>query len=406
MTAGTENARTEAGLLRALGLAHLVFYGVGVTIGAGIFALIGEIHAIAGDAAALSFLLAGAAAGMTARSYALLSRRYPRAAGEAVYAGAAFGPAAGRLVGTGILLTAVISSAAITLAFAGYLTSLAAVPLPVVVVGLLLPLAAIAWAGVRESILAAAAITVLETGVLLLVVGLGFGEYLDAGLWRRVASLPADLGGADLVFAAAAVAFFAFIGFEDIVNMAEETVAPERTVGRAILVTLAISTVVYVLLAVLASALSDRVDISASPAPVAAMFEALTGSSGAPVAVVAMIAMVNGILVQIVMASRVVYGMAGEGLLHRWLAAVHPIRRTPHRAIWLVAACVGALALVAPLLELARTVSCITLGVFTAVNLSLVRIAWRSRSGGVVWGLAAALVTAALLGRELVRILS
>ena len=396
-----EPSATGPTLRRALGVPLLVFYGLGVTVGAGIFALIGEILGIAGDHAPQAFLFAGLIAATTARSYVILSRRYPRAAGEALYANAGFGPLAGRIAGLGVALTGIVSSAVITLAFAGYVGTLTGLPQPVQVVALLTVLAAVASFGVRESLVLAALITVLEVGTLALVAVVGLPLLADGEVLSRLTTLPADRAALDLTMAAAVIAFFAFIGFEDIVNMAEEAKAPERMLGPAIGLTLAVTIVLYVLIAAIAAAVPDRAAIADSDAPLADLFAGLTGLPAAPISTIAAIAMVNGILIQVVMASRVLYGMANEGLLPVWLAAVAPRRRTPIRATVAVAVLVAALALTAPMLTLAQATGYVTLAVFALINLSLFRLATRRDWPGPRrqrwWGAFGAALAAGLL---------
>ncbi len=263
-------------LKRALGLPLLVFYGLGVTVGAGIFALIGEILGIAGDHAPLAFLIAGATAGATARAYALLSRRYPAAAGAALYANEGFGPMAARFAGFGVALTGIVSSSVITLAFAGYVGTLTGLSDVVLVTGMLAIVAAVASYGIRESVGLASLITVLEVGTLIVIAAVGLPTLLDIDLLSRFAALPAERASLDLTIAAAAVAFFAFIGFEDIVNMAEEARDPERTLGPAIAITLVVTTVLYVVIAAVAAAIPDRAVLVNSQAPLADMFAGLT----------------------------------------------------------------------------------------------------------------------------------
>ncbi len=394
-------------LKRVLGLTLLVFYGLGVTVGAGIFALIGEILGLAGDHAPLAFLAAGIVAASTARAFALLSRRYPRAAGEALYATRGFGPLAGQIAGFGVMATGIISSAVISLAFANYVGTLIPISTELILLILLFTVAVIAAIGVRESVMVAAVITIVEIGTLLVIATVGAPTLFDATVVSRLATLPASLDALQVTLAAAAVAFFAFIGFEDIVNMAEETPNPERHLGPAIAITLAVTVALYVVIAAIAAAVPDRPAISESPAPLADLFAGLTGASPAPISVMAAIAMVNGILVQVVMASRVVYGMAREGLLPAWLGAIAPKRRTPIRATVIVTAIIAALSLAAPLLTLAQASGYVTLFVFTLVNLSLFKLASRSDWPGPrqqrLWGLLGAILAGGLLTFEIIR---
>jgi len=366
--------RRPPALRRTLTLPWLVFYGVGVTVGAGIFALIGEVLRLAGDHAPLAFLLAGLIAAVTGVSYALLVRVFPRAGGEAVFVNRGLGRVWGRVAGFGMVAVGTISSAVVALAFAGYMRALVAVPEELLVGAVILSLAGVAWLGVRESVVLAALVTVLEVGALVVVIG--FGVPLLGDLPSVAASF-APPGEAVLlagVLSGAVLAFFAFIGFEDIVNMAEETVRPARTVPRAILWTIAITVTLYALLAAIAVQAPNRAEIAGSAAPLAVLFEAVSGRAGEGIAGVAALAMVNGILVQIVMASRVLYGMANEGLAPAWFGAVGAWRRTPTRATVTVAACVLTLALLVPLVRLAEWSSLVTLGVFALVNLALVAL--------------------------------
>ncbi len=370
MGAMSENGERQT-LRRTLTLPWLVFYGVGVTVGAGIFALIGEILGMAGDKAPLAFLTAGVIAGITGIAYMLLVQVFPRAGGEAVFVTRGLGHVAGRLAGFGVVVTGIISSAVIAIAFAGYVDSLVDVPQALVSAAIVVLLGFVARFGVRESVAFAAVITAIEVGTLIVVVAFGFPLLDDLG--GVADSLTPSFSGAEMtpVLSGAVVAFFAFIGFEDIENMAEETVEPRRTAPRAILLTLAITMVIYVLLAVIAVLAPNRDAIADSDAPLAALFEEISGVSPEPVAAIAATAMINGILVQIVMASRVLYGMAGEGLIPAALGVVHPKRRTPARATVLVVVTIIVLATIFPLVRLAQTTSLVTLTVFAMVNSAL-----------------------------------
>jgi basic amino acid/polyamine antiporter, APA family len=396
---------SETRLRRALGLPLLVFYGVGVTIGAGIFALIGEVLAAAGDHAVWAFLLAGIVAGLTGFSYILLAGAFPKAAGEAVFVKLGLGPAAGRIVGYAVVVVAITSSAVIALSFSSYLASFTGLPEWIGLVAVIAALTLIAMAGVRESVGFAALITVLEVGTLLFVIAVGLPLMSQADGLGRTLAIPAPAAWSG-VAAGAFLAFFAFIGFEDIENMAEETRDPHRAVPLAIVFTLVISVIIYAVVAMVAAAFPDRAGLTASRAPLALLYEKVTGRSGAPVAAMASVAMVNGILVQIMMAARVLYGMAGERLIPDWFAALHPKRQTPVRATFLIGLAVALLALFVPLLRLAELTSLVMLLIFTAVNVSLVVIGrspdapprlkrWRW------WGVPGAAISLALVAAQL-----
>lgn len=358
-------------LRRALNLPWLVFYGVGVTVGAGVFALIGEVVRVSGDHAVLAFLVAGIVAAFTALSYAVLASAYPRAAGVAIYIKMGFGELAGRIVGLGVVAIAITSSAAISLAFAGYLGALTGFHSSVSVIAVVVLLGSVAWFGVRESVGFASLITVLEVGTLTAVVIGGFPLLATDGAMAHLATLPSEPATFMAVFAGAFLAFFAYIGFEDIVNMAEETKDPHRVIPAAIGWTLGISVALYGLVAAVAVSFSDRQALVSSDAPLALLFERTTGYPAAPVAAMASIAMINGILVQIVMASRVLYGMAREGMVPVVLGRLDAKRATPALAIALITAAILALALFVPFLQLASLTSFIMLLIFVAVNAGL-----------------------------------
>ena len=395
----TKASAGKGQLRRSLGLTMLVFYGVGVTVGAGIFALVGEVVGIAGDHAPLAFLVAGLIAGASGVSYAELSSVYVRAAGEAVYVKVGLGTWPAMAVGYGVTATA----------FGGYLGSLVSIPGSVLTVAIVTLLGGVAWLGVRQSVALAAVITCLEVGTLLVVMFAGSHVFMDADVIVRSVTLPLTTVAISSVFSAAIIAFFAFIGFEDIVNMAEETIKPEKTIQRAILLTLAITVALYSMIAMIAIAIPDREAMVQSASPMAVLFQSLTGLSGKPIAAVASIAMVNGILVQIVMASRVIFGMTNEGLAPVALGFLSEKRQTPGRAIGVISGLILVLALTLPLVNLAHATSLVTLSVFFLVNLSLWRIGRQSGAAPVLvrwrlWGLVGAALSAALFGIEFARL--
>lgn len=369
-----KGTRPSPVLRRALGLPLLVFYGVGVTIGAGIFALIGEVITVSGDHSVWSFMLAGIVAAITGFSYVLLASVFPKAAGEAVFVKHGLGTAAGRITGYAVVAVAITASATIALAFSRHLSSFTGIPEAFSLVAIIAALCLVAMAGVRESVGFAAVVTVLEVSTLAVVILVSLPVIMTSETAAAKAlALPSPAAWPS-VAAGAFLAFFAFIGFESIENMAEEAHDPHRTVPLAIILTLIISVTIYGLVAVVAAAFPDRALLTSSKAPLAAIYEAATGRSGAPIALMATVAMVNGILVQIVMAARVLYGMAKEELMPGWFGALHASRQTPARATAVIGVAVALLALLMPLVQLAELTSLVMLLIFTAVNLSLIVI--------------------------------
>lgn len=243
--------------------------------------------------------------------------------------------------------------------------------------GVLTVLTAAALWGVREAVWAAGLVTLIEVAGLVFVVAAGLPDAIESPAVLSLANAPPLAGFA----AAVTLAFFAFVGFEDIVNMAEEAQRPERTLPIAIGATLGAALVLYGLIAWVSVSAVDPAVLADSPAPLSRVVEQGLGArAGQTLAGIALIAMLNGVLVQILMASRVLYGMANRGAGPAWLAAVHPTRRTPHIATLIAAGVVAALALAAPLAALAQGTVFVILVVFTLVNASLIAVKRRGEA--------------------------
>ena len=366
-------------LSRSLGLPLVTLYGLGNILGAGIYVLIGKVAGFAGSSTTLAFLLAMVTATVTALSYMELSGRYPVSASVSVYLHRAFGK---RWLSTGIGLAMVgggiTSAAALSQGFAGYLHSFISVPTVAASVGLLVVLGAIAIKGIGESATTAAALTVLEIGGLVLVIWFGRKAFTQIDTGALLSIDPAvGLGG---VFAGAFLAFYAYIGFEDMVNVAEESRNPSRTMPLAILISLVISTALYLLVVVVSTTLVSPADLARSDAPLALVFSRSGAGDVAVISAIGVIAAVNGVIVQIIMGSRILYGLANEGWIHSRFATVHPTFKTPVPATLLVVAAMIIATLALPLVSLAQLTSLLVLTIFTLVNASLIVI---KRRGGV-----------------------
>jgi amino acid transporter len=295
----------------ALSLPLLVLYGLGTTIGAGIYALVGKIAGEAGYLAPFVFLLAAAMASLTALSFGELCRRYPYSAGEAVYIREAFHwEWLSTVVGLLVVLTGIVSAAALVNGFIGYLGEFLEVQPSLTIVLTCLVLGALAGWGIAESVTVAAIVTLIEVGALLAIVWLGLEQTANPfGSW--VAQWPeTDWSSLGLVFGGATLAFYAFIGFEDMVNVAEEVRDVENTMPRAIILTLLISTLVYLLLMLVAVLTVTPDELSKSEAPLSLVYRQLTGGDSTVISVIGLFAIINGALIQMVMAARVMYGQA------------------------------------------------------------------------------------------------
>jgi len=361
-------------LRRSIGLPLLTLYGLGTILGAGIYVLIGEVIALAGPRAPSAFLLAAVLAGVTAFSFAELGSRVPRSAGEAAYALAAFErPWLAAVIGWAVVAVGTVSAATMVRGFVGYLDVFVTLPPTLVAVACITVLAAIAIWGIGESLAAAAAITLIEIAGLLFVCAIaGDSLTLAAGEWRSM--LPdLDSTGMVGVLSGAFIAFYAFIGFEDIVNVAEEVKQPERNLPRAIVISLAVSSTLYVLVAVIAAFAVPNSQIAGNAAPLAVIVES-RGYAPGIIAAISLFAVTNGALVQIIMASRVLYGLAQEGLAFAWLARIHARTQTPILGTVAVSGVMALLCISLSLDGLARVTSFIALSIFAVVNFSLWRL--------------------------------
>ena len=381
----SSNGTGHRKLSRTLTLPLMVLYGLGVTIGAGIYVLIGATTAVAGVHAPWAFVLAALVMLPSACSFAELVGRYPVSAGEAAYVRAGFERDwLSVLTGLGVVTVGTVSAAAICIGATGYVRQFIDLPQPHLVVVIVFLMASIAAVGVRESVSFAAVMTIIEiTGLLAVVAG---GVWLVSGGTEGLAPALAQPAGPVstpgqvwplAVLSASVLAFFAFVGFEDLVNMAEETKAPERTLPAAIFITLALSTLLYVLVSWVAVSTVSVAELGASQAPLSLVFERATGLPPGAISAIAIVATLNGVIVQIIMASRVLYGLSRQGAVPAFFGTVNPLTHTPVRSTAIVAAVVLVLALAAPMTTLAEATSAITLSIFALVNVALLRIKHR-----------------------------
>jgi APA family basic amino acid/polyamine antiporter len=378
--------RQDAGLQRSLGLTLITLYGLGNILGAGIYVLVGEVVGAAGMGAPLAFVIAAMIAALTAFSYGELAARFPVSAGEAVYVHQAFDVRwLSMAVGLFIAIAGMVSSATLARGFVGYFQVLLNLPDALLIIGVVALLGFVAAWGIKSSVRIAATLTLIEAGGLVMIVivaGGNLGSVPDMLPRMLPAGGELEVTG---VLVGAFLAFFAFIGFEDMVNVAEEIERPERNLPLGILIALCISTLMYVLvvLTAITSVPMDR--LAVSEAPLALVFQHATGQSPVIISSIGLLAVINGALVQIIMAARVFYGMSVNGWLPRHLSAVNSRTHTPVTATVVVSVIVIGLALWFPLVQLAGATSFLVLVVFGLVNVSLIALKRRhSKAVGVV----------------------
>ena len=375
-TAGEgERGEEDTRLLRAIGPKVLTVFIIGDILGAGIYALVGEVGAEVGGAIWTSFLAAFVLALFTAFAYAELVSKYPRAAGAALYTHRAFkAPFFTFIVAFAVMSSGIASASTLARAFAGdYLGEFVDLPLVLAAIGLILILAAINLRGISESVGVNVVLTAIEVIGLILIVAIGVAALGEgSGDFSR----NFDFKEGESVFLAivggTALSFYAMIGFEDSVNVAEETKDPSRAFPRALFAGIAVAGVLYLLVTLTASFVVPTDRLAGSDAALLEVVEVgPLGISTELFSFIALMAVSNSALINMIMASRIVYGMADQGIVSGVFGRVLPGRRTPFVAIAFTTVVAVILVSTGDLQSLADTTVLLLLSVFTIVNVSV-----------------------------------
>jgi APA family basic amino acid/polyamine antiporter len=368
----TDAAQTRVALRRELGLPAVTLSGVGIILGAGIYALLGEATGLAGNAVWLTFVIAAVIAAFTALSYAELSSMYPRASAEYEYVTNALGRRLAFVIGWLIIFSGIFGVATVSLGFAGYFSDLVGLQVLPSAILIILVLTGILLFGIRETAWVAIALTLIEAGglVMIILIGLpyiGQVNYLD---------MPFGFAG---VLQASALVFFAYMGFEEMVKLSEETRDPERTIPRALMAALAITIVLYVLVSIAAVSVVGWEQLATSRAPFADVaFVAIGPAAFSIVAVIALFATANTALLMMVAASRITYGMAYSFSLPPILARVHPRTQTPWVAILAIMLASIAFVFVGNISFVANVTNFTLFLTFVFINASVVVLRYRA----------------------------
>lgn len=359
-------------LKRSLGLWLISLYGLGNIVGAGIYVLIGKVAGEAGLGTALSFVIASIVAGLTALSYMELSARFPVSAGATAFVHGAFNKSGiSRIIGILMIVSGIVSTGVLVRGFAGYAKQLIPASEPVLIIGIVTVLGMVAIKGMKESATLAAIFTIIELIGLSLVIWYGRNTLLQ-GLANPAQTFSIDPSyGLAGVLAGAFLAFYAFIGFEDMVNVAEEVKQPERTMPLAIIIALLTATILYIFVTIIATHTLSPTELASSEAPLTLVFSQLTTAPAFIITLIGISAAINGGLAHLIMGSRMLYGMAKRGWVHEELAKVNADTRTPVTATLVIAGTTMTAALFLPLTVLARATSLVVLSIFVLVNLSL-----------------------------------
>jgi len=361
-------------------LLHAVLYGLGVTIGAGIYVLIGIAAGRSGLHAPLAFLGAALVMALSAASFAELGTRMPVSASEAAYVQAAFHRKWLSLsVGLLVVATAMVSAAAISVGSAGYIGAFLTIPSSLTILAVVLAMGLVACLPTVQSVAFAGIMTLIEVGGLLLIIAAGFSNGADV-IARLPEMWPSSEGSAAWIgiMGTALIAVFAFIGFEHIVNVAEELKEPSRTLPRALFITLGLTGLLYTLVVWIAVITVEPQELAASAAPLALVFERLTGMPLITMSAIAVVATLNGIIVHMIMIARVIYGLANQGNLPTALKHVNPVTRTPLLATAIGVGAILVLALAVPLAGLADLTARLTLVIFAIINMALIQLKRRN----------------------------
>jgi len=330
-------------LRRSLSLFEATIYGIGIILGAGIYALIGEAAGNAGNALWLSFVIGAAVSALTGLSYAELSAMYPKAAAEYIYVKKAYASKfLAFLIGWLLIFTGVLSVATVALGFSGYFNQIIGIgrspgqnQIPfAVLIGvaavLIAALSCVNFWGIKESSNMNVVSTIAEVGGLILIIFLA----LASGSFGSVnyLEMPKGFGG---VIAASILVFFAYLGFEEIVNVAEETKKPKKFIPKAIVTAIIVTTILYILvsLATVSLAKWDSLGDAANPLALAASKSFLGENAGLVMSFIALFATGNTVLIILVVTSRMIYGIARDRALPQFLSKLHPKRKTPLYAI-------------------------------------------------------------------------
>lgn len=372
MTA-TSPTRAEAPtLVRTIGPFQLTLYALGSMLGSGIYGLVGKAAGTVGNAVWLSFFAALVAALLTALSYASLGSRYPRAGGAAYVAQRAFGISwLSFLVGLAVVCSGLTSVATQSRVFSenfAKLSGLESVPVSLLALGFLMLMSGIVLRGIRESMWVNVTCTIIEAAGLLLVIGFGL-SYWGSVDYFETPPESADSTLALLVLQGSILTFFAFIGFEDTINVAEEVKNPQRTIPIALVTAMVVAALLYTAVAITAVSVVPYQELSQAPAPLAeVMRRAAPEFPTVIMTLITLFAVANTALVNYITSSRLIYGMSHQGLLPAQVGVVHPKTHTPHVAIALLSCVLIPLMLAGDIRDLAAATVLLLLTVFAIVN--------------------------------------
>ena len=381
-----DSTDTSPDLKRSVTLFQAILYGIGLILGAGIYVLIGDVAAIAGNAMWISFLLAAVMATLTGLSYAELSSVYPKSAAEYVYVKEALGSNFTALfVGCLTIFISITSAATVAIGFSEYLVVLLPQYPPILYALLLvLVLSLLNFLGIRESIWVNSVFTLVEVSGLLIIImiGLSMGSFTDTNYFEMPSSV--YLSHSTMIatiLSSTLLVFFAYYGFQNISNIAEETKLPTRTIPRALIFSILVTTIIYILVAISTVSLVGWEELSKSNAPLAIAASKALGNNGIIIlTILALFATTNTVLMMLISGSRIIFGIAKhDDAIPTILAEIHSSRRTPWLAtIFIMAFTLSTIIMYSGKISDVASISVFgILIVFALVNLSVIRLRFR-----------------------------
>lgn len=358
-----------AELKRQMGLFQLTMYGTGLILGAGIYVLIGEAAGFAGDSVWIAFVLGSIVALFAGFSYAELSSIFPKAAAEYIFIKNAFkNNFFAFLIGWLTAITSIITAATVALGFGGYFAEFVNIPIIISAIGLLVILSIVNFIGIRESAWTNTIFTIIEASGLILIIVIGF-TFASPEPVNYIES-PTGFSGIVIAFV---LIFFAFIGFEDMANIAEEVKKPKKTLPRAIILSVIISGILYILVSLSVVRVVNWEELASSAAPIALVAERGLGSEAHILLLsIALFAITNTVLITLVAGSRIFYGMAKEKVFPSILEKIHFKTKTPWIAVILILIISILFTLVGDIVIVANITVFAIVITFAAVNLAVI----------------------------------
>ena len=356
-------------LSRNIGLFHLTMYGVGLILGAGIYVLIGEAAGLAGNALWISFILGAIVATFAGLSYSELIGLFPRAAAEYIFVKEGFrSNFIGFIIGWLTIFTSIIVAATVALGFGGYMEQLTGIPLLISALTILGVLSLVNFIGIKESAWINTIFAIVTISGLGIIIFIGFGIPIESEI--NYFENPFGVSGIILAFV---LVFFAFIGFEDIANVAEEVKRPTKTMPRGIMLSVLITTIIYILVSLASIRIVGWQQLAESSAPLAIVAQQRLGEQGHFVlSIIALFATASTILITLIAGARIFYGMARDGSLPFKLGFVYHKTKTPWLAIILIFVAAVGFSFIGDILIVANIVVFAVVVTFAMINLSVI----------------------------------